>query len=179
MGECRQQKHTQHAPSTKTECDYLNGWIKKNGHIRKNLTQKWWTPEIKLGNAEEEEEVRERKDNQNKHSEFLMLERFWCCLNFRLYYSVEKKKDSCRLHVSYYAQILRMGTNILGWCNMHIVYVGYGRGGSADPQFQIKTRKCKLLALVVLLLSALLVLWSLFITVVFIIIIIVIIIVII
>ena len=28
-GECRQQKHTQHAPSTKTECDYLNGWIKK------------------------------------------------------------------------------------------------------------------------------------------------------
>ena len=28
-GECRQQKHTQHAPSTKTKCDYLNGWIKK------------------------------------------------------------------------------------------------------------------------------------------------------
>ena len=25
----------------------------KNGHIRKNLTQKWWTPEIQLGNAEE------------------------------------------------------------------------------------------------------------------------------
>ena len=23
----------------------------KNGHIRKNLTQKWWTPEIWLGNA--------------------------------------------------------------------------------------------------------------------------------
>ena len=38
---CRQQKHTQHAPSTKTECDYLNGWIKKNGLVRKNLTQKW------------------------------------------------------------------------------------------------------------------------------------------
>ena len=32
------QKHTQYAPSTKTECDYLNGWIKKkNGHICKNL----------------------------------------------------------------------------------------------------------------------------------------------
>ena len=27
--ECRQQKYTQRAPSTKTECDYLNGWIKK------------------------------------------------------------------------------------------------------------------------------------------------------
>ena len=25
-------KHTQHAPSTKTECDYLNGWIKKRSH---------------------------------------------------------------------------------------------------------------------------------------------------
>ena len=28
-GECWQQKHTQHAPSIKTECDCLNGWIKK------------------------------------------------------------------------------------------------------------------------------------------------------
>ena len=28
-GECQQQKQTQNAPSTKTECDYLNGWIKK------------------------------------------------------------------------------------------------------------------------------------------------------
>ena len=37
-GECRQQKHTQHAPSAKTECDYLNDWI-KNGHIHKNLTK--------------------------------------------------------------------------------------------------------------------------------------------
>ena len=35
-GECRQQKHTQHAPSTKTECDYLNGWIKKRSHTQKS-----------------------------------------------------------------------------------------------------------------------------------------------
>ena len=35
MGECRQQKHTQQAPSTKTECDYLNGWIKKRSHTQK------------------------------------------------------------------------------------------------------------------------------------------------
>ena len=35
-GECRQQKHTQHAPSTKTECDYLNGWIKKQSHTQKS-----------------------------------------------------------------------------------------------------------------------------------------------
>ena len=29
MGECQHQIHTQHAQSMKTECDYLNGWIKK------------------------------------------------------------------------------------------------------------------------------------------------------
>ena len=26
-GECKEQEHTQYAPSKKTECDYLNGWI--------------------------------------------------------------------------------------------------------------------------------------------------------
>ena len=31
-------KNTHHAPSMKTECDYLNGWI-KNGQMRKNFTQ--------------------------------------------------------------------------------------------------------------------------------------------
>ena len=35
-GECRQQKHTQHAPSMKTECDYPNGWIKKRSHTQKS-----------------------------------------------------------------------------------------------------------------------------------------------
>ena len=29
-------KHTQHSPSTKTECDYLNGWIKKRSHTQKS-----------------------------------------------------------------------------------------------------------------------------------------------
>ena len=49
-------KHPQHAQSTKTECDYLNGWI-KNDHIRKNLTQNgepkrysWGTSEKKNNN---------------------------------------------------------------------------------------------------------------------------------
>ena len=37
-GKCWQQKHTQHAPSTKTECDYLNSWIQKWSHTQ-NLTQ--------------------------------------------------------------------------------------------------------------------------------------------
>ena len=32
-------KHTQHAPSTKTECDYLNGWIKKRSHTQKSHPQ--------------------------------------------------------------------------------------------------------------------------------------------
>ena len=35
-GECWQEKHTQHAPSTKTECDYLNGWIKKRSQMQKS-----------------------------------------------------------------------------------------------------------------------------------------------
>ena len=35
MGECRQQKHTQHTPSTNTRCDYLCGWIKKRSHTQK------------------------------------------------------------------------------------------------------------------------------------------------
>ena len=34
--------------STKTECDYLNGWI-ENRHICKNLTPKWWIKDILLG----------------------------------------------------------------------------------------------------------------------------------
>ena len=49
-----QQKHTKHALSTKTECDYLNGWIEKNGHIYKNLTQNGEPTDI-AGNSEEEE----------------------------------------------------------------------------------------------------------------------------
>ena len=38
-GECQQQKHTQHAPSTKTECDYLNGWIKRRSHLQKSHSE--------------------------------------------------------------------------------------------------------------------------------------------
>ena len=34
-GECRQQKHTQHAPSTKTECDLVVG-LKKRSHTQKS-----------------------------------------------------------------------------------------------------------------------------------------------
>ena len=37
-GECRQQEHTQHAPSTKTECDYLYGWIKKGSYTHISLS---------------------------------------------------------------------------------------------------------------------------------------------
>ena len=71
-GERRQQKHTQHAPSTKTECDYLYGWIKKKNKNKKQKTNKTKTkkkpvtyakiispkmvnPKDIAGNAEEEE----------------------------------------------------------------------------------------------------------------------------
>ena len=38
-GECGQQKHIQHAPSTKTERDYSYGSLKKNNHLRKYFTK--------------------------------------------------------------------------------------------------------------------------------------------
>ena len=37
----------------KTECDYLYGWILKNGHIRK-ISPKMVNPSDLAGNAEEE-----------------------------------------------------------------------------------------------------------------------------
>ena len=53
--ECWQQ-HTQHAKSTKTECDYLYGPSNlRNVHIRKNLTKMVNSKDI-AGNAEKEEE---------------------------------------------------------------------------------------------------------------------------
>ena len=39
-GECRQQKHARHAPSTRTECDCLNGWIKKTVTYAKKKKKK-------------------------------------------------------------------------------------------------------------------------------------------
>ena len=66
IGVCWQQKHTQHASSMKTECDYLHGWIKKTVTHRdtKKSHQKMVNPRCIAGNAEEEELVTEiEKDN--------------------------------------------------------------------------------------------------------------------
>ena len=41
MGECRHQKHTQQALSTKSECDYLNGWINKKQKTKNKKTVKY------------------------------------------------------------------------------------------------------------------------------------------
>ena len=38
----------------------------KNGHIRKNLTQKWWTPEIQLGNAKKIKGKKRTARNQHQ-----------------------------------------------------------------------------------------------------------------
>ena len=35
-------KHTQHAPSTKTECDYLIGWMKKRSQVQTTLYQHYY-----------------------------------------------------------------------------------------------------------------------------------------
>ena len=40
----------------KMESDYLYGWINKRSHTLK-FHPEWWTPEIQLRNAEEEEDV--------------------------------------------------------------------------------------------------------------------------
>ena len=45
-GEYWQQKHTQHAPSTNTECDYLNGWIKKKKKKKKPVTYSKISPKM-------------------------------------------------------------------------------------------------------------------------------------
>ena len=54
MGECQQQKHTQHAPAMKTECDYLYGWIKMVTYTK--ISPKMVNPRDITGNTEEEEE---------------------------------------------------------------------------------------------------------------------------
>ena len=54
-GECRQQKHTQHAPSTKTECGYLSGWIKKRSPSQK-ISPKMVNPSDIAWEQEGEEE---------------------------------------------------------------------------------------------------------------------------
>ena len=43
-GECPQQKHTKHALSTKMECDYLYGWIKKRSHTHAKISPKMVNP---------------------------------------------------------------------------------------------------------------------------------------
>ena len=72
MGECRKQKHTQHAPSTKTEYDYLNGRIRKWSHTEEKISPKVVNPRDTAGNAEEneeEEEEEERKKERKKEEE--------------------------------------------------------------------------------------------------------------
>ena len=55
-GECRQQKHTQHAPPTKTEYDYLYGWINKTVTYAKISPKMVNVRDIAV-NAEDEEET--------------------------------------------------------------------------------------------------------------------------
>ena len=62
MSECCQQKHTQHAPSTKMECDYFNN------HMCKTLTPNG-EPRDTAGNTEEEEEEEEDKEEEEEEEE--------------------------------------------------------------------------------------------------------------
>ena len=54
--------------STKTECDYLNGWIKKKkiGHIRKNLTQTGEPQRCSWGTQKKKKKKKEKKKKKKK-----------------------------------------------------------------------------------------------------------------
>ena len=65
MGECLQQKHNQHAPYTKTECDYFNGWI-KTSHIFKNLIQNDEPQIYSWGHTKEEEDEDDQLGNKEE-----------------------------------------------------------------------------------------------------------------
>ena len=55
MGECWEQKYTQHVPSMMAECDNLYGWIKKKVTCTK-IAPKMVNPRDIAGKAEREEE---------------------------------------------------------------------------------------------------------------------------
>ena len=57
----RQQKHTQHAPFTKTECDYLNVWIKKTVTYAK-ISPKSREPQIYSWGTKKKKEKKKKKD---------------------------------------------------------------------------------------------------------------------
>ena len=57
MGECWQQKHTQHTPSMKMECDFLYGWNKKKTVTYAKVLPKMVNTRRISGNAEEEATV--------------------------------------------------------------------------------------------------------------------------
>ena len=83
MGECWQQKHTQHAPSTKMECDYLSGWI-RNSHIRKNLTQ----------NCEPRDKGGECRRRRRRWMMQIIWTLNWTCEIFALYLSISLRFPS-------------------------------------------------------------------------------------
>ena len=56
-------KNTQHAPSTKTECDYLNGWIKKRSHTQKSHP-KVVNPRDIAGERKKKTKTKQKKNNK-------------------------------------------------------------------------------------------------------------------
>ena len=70
MGECQQQKHTQHALSTKMECDYLVGL--KNGHICKNLTQNDESQRHSWGTKKKKKKKKKKMHKQNDNLRMIL-----------------------------------------------------------------------------------------------------------
>ena len=67
----------------KTECDYLYAWV-KNGYMCKNLTKKWWTPEIQLKTKKKKKKTEQfsfiSHHNKLKTNQFMRNE-FSICFN--------------------------------------------------------------------------------------------------
>ena len=73
---------TQHAPSMKTECDYLYGWIKNWSHTQKSHPN-MVNPRDLAGKAEEEEEE-ELLTKHNHHTHTSRQDRYHCKQNITI-----------------------------------------------------------------------------------------------
>ena len=85
-GECQQQKHTQHAPPTKMECDYLNGLNKKRLHTQKSHPN-WCTPTDVGGECRRSWSINATLNSGSQMNHWMSLlslcfHFLWCCYFF-------------------------------------------------------------------------------------------------
>ena len=92
-------KHTQHAPSTKTECDYLNGWIKKRSHTQKSHP--------KVVNPRDIAGERKKK---KKNLSLIIIITLSFLSSQRVRFSLSSMSSKCFLDSSWLGRVLHQGT---------------------------------------------------------------------